>query len=71
MHKIECQKLAKVEQSLLNDDMVAFFLRILIRIKNKEANMGDEKGCKTFNTLMDRKREYLKALNWLCDNFKT
>ena len=54
IHKFECQKFFKVKFNLISDDQVRLYIRILIRVKNKEADITDSKGLKTFKTLMDR-----------------
>ena len=54
MHKIECEKFSKINFQLISNDQIRLFIRVLIMIKNKEADVLDSKGLKTFNTLMDR-----------------
>jgi SET and MYND domain-containing protein len=54
MHKIECEKFSKINFQLIYNDQIRLFIRVLIMIKNREADVQDSKGLKTFNTLMDR-----------------
>lgn len=45
----------------LNNDQTRLFLRILIKMKEKDASQTDEAGLRSFESLMDRK--YLLVIN--------
>jgi hypothetical protein len=55
VHKEECKKFSKLENfDIISNDQIRLYIRILIRLKNKEGDETDSLGLKTFNSLMDR-----------------
>ena len=65
LHKHECKPLAALVSNQptvgiaglkksLENDQTRLFLRILIKLKEKESTQTDDAGLKTFESLMDR-----------------